>query len=39
VHHFRTLSRMFPPAKGWAAWYFILILLFGAYLFSTGSLF
>lgn len=29
IIHFRTLSRIFPPAKGWTVYYLILVLLIG----------
>ena len=27
VHHMGVMARYFPPAKGWALWYFVLALL------------
>ena len=29
AHHFRSISRLFPPAKGWAAYYLVLVLWIG----------
>lgn len=29
LHHLRIFVRYFPPAKGWAAYYFILVLFIG----------
>jgi len=29
IHHFRTLSRVFPPAKGWVVYYLILVVFIG----------
>lgn len=37
--HFRTVSRWFPPAEGWALYYLILILWVGSFLYRAGSLF
>ncbi|HET8581200.1 MAG TPA: hypothetical protein VFL98_01890 [Candidatus Paceibacterota bacterium] len=36
--HFRLFSRVFPPARGWAAYYFLLVLWIGWLLYSTGQL-
>lgn len=30
--HFRLISRVFPPAKGWALYYLILVLWIGSLL-------
>lgn len=35
VHHFRTISRVFPPSKGWAAVYLVAVLLLGFLLLSS----
>jgi hypothetical protein len=32
VQHFRTLSRWFPPAEGWALYYLVLVLWVGSLL-------
>ncbi|HUY05538.1 MAG TPA: hypothetical protein VMV62_02360 [Candidatus Paceibacterota bacterium] len=36
--HFRTFSRWFPPAEGWALYYFILILWIGTLLLRLGAI-
>jgi hypothetical protein len=33
--HFRWLSRFFPPAKGWALYYLILIIWIGSLLYRA----
>lgn len=38
VQHFRTLSRWFPPAEGWALYYLVLILWVGSLLYRVGML-
>jgi hypothetical protein len=37
--HFRLFSRWFPPAEGWALYYFILVLWIGSFLYRAGVLF
>jgi hypothetical protein len=37
VHHLRLLSRFFPPAKGWATYYFVLVLWIGWLSHSLGA--
>lgn len=39
VHHFRTFSRWFPPASGWALYYLVLILWVGSLMQRAGALF
>ena len=39
VRHFRTISRWFPPAEGWALYYLALVLWVGSLLYSAGILF
>jgi hypothetical protein len=39
VHHFRTISRWFPPAEGWVLYYLILVLWVGSLLYRAGKLF
>jgi hypothetical protein len=39
VHNFRTLSRWFPPAEGWALYYLALVLWVGSLLYRAGKLF
>ncbi len=39
IQHFRVFSRWFPPAKGWALYYLILVLWIGFLLFQTHQLF
>jgi hypothetical protein len=29
IHHFRHISRLVPAAKGWAAYYIVLVLWIG----------
>jgi len=29
LHHFRLISRFFPPARGWALYYLLLVLWIG----------
>jgi len=36
VKHFRWLSRIFPPAKGWAFYYFILMLWIGSLVYRLS---
>ena len=36
--HFRTVSRVFPPAEGWAFYYLILVLWIGALIYQAGGL-
>ena len=36
--HFRTMSRWFPLAKGWAIYYLILVLWIGSLLFRLGNI-
>lgn len=36
--HFRIFSRWFPPAKGWALYYLVLILWVGSFLYRGGAL-
>jgi hypothetical protein len=38
VRHFRTLSRWFPAAEGWALYYLALVLWVGSLLYRTGKL-
>jgi hypothetical protein len=38
VQHFRTLSRWFPPAEGWALYYLVLVLWVGSLLYRVGML-
>ncbi|MBI5004104.1 hypothetical protein HZC00_03350 [Candidatus Kaiserbacteria bacterium] len=38
VQHFRTISRWFPPAEGWALYYLILVLWIGSFLYRAGAL-
>jgi hypothetical protein len=38
VHHFRTVSRLFPATPGWAVWYLILVLWVGSLLYRAGAL-
>jgi hypothetical protein len=37
--HFRLFARLFPPARGWAVYYFILVLWVGSLLYRSGMLF
>ncbi len=39
VRHFRTISRWFPPAEGWALYYLALVLWVGSLLYRAGMLF
>lgn len=39
VKHFRLFSRLFPPAKGWALYYLLLVLWIGSLLYRAGRLF
>jgi hypothetical protein len=39
VRHFRTISRWFPPAEGWALYYLVLVLWIGSLLYRAGGLF
>jgi len=39
VQHFRTISRWFPPAEGWALYYLTLVLWVGSLLYRAGKLF
>jgi len=39
TQHFRVFSRWFPPAKGWALYYLILVLWIGSLLYRQGALF
>jgi len=39
VQHFRTISRWFPPAEGWALYYLALVLWVGSLLYRAGKLF
>ncbi len=36
--HFRIFSRLFPPAKGWALYYLVLVLWVGSLLFRINGL-
>ncbi len=36
VKHFRIVSRLFPPAKGWAAYYLVLVLWIGTLIYRAG---
>ena len=36
--HFRIMSRYFPMAKGWATYYFILVIFIGTMLYNFGVL-
>lgn len=36
VKHFRIVSRLFPPAKGWAVYYLILVLWIGTLIYRAG---
>ena len=36
--HFRLISRVFPPAEGWALYYLILVLWIGSILWRAGAL-
>ena len=38
TRHFRTVSRWFPPAGGWTAYYLVLVLWIGSILFRAGML-
>ncbi|MGD9541436.1 hypothetical protein [Methylocystis sp.] len=38
VRHFRTLSRWFPAAEGWALYYLALVLWVGSLLYRAGKL-
>ena len=38
LHHFRTISRWFPPAEGWALYYLVLVLWAGSFLWRMGAL-
>jgi len=38
LKHFRLISRIFPPAKGWALYYLILTLLIGWLTMKAGLL-
>lgn len=37
--HLRIFSRWFPPARGWALYYLILVLWVGSILYRAGGLF
>ncbi|MCA9366989.1 hypothetical protein KC887_01845 [Candidatus Kaiserbacteria bacterium] len=36
--HFRVITRIFPPAKGWALYYLILVLWIGTFIYRAGGL-
>jgi len=36
--HLRVFSRWFPPAKGWALYYLVLVLWIGSLLYRFGVL-
>jgi hypothetical protein len=38
AQNFRTLSRWFPPAEGWAIYYLALVLWVGSLLYRAGKL-
>jgi hypothetical protein len=38
VKHFRFISRAFPMAKGWTAYYLVLVLFIGFLLYQAGNL-
>ncbi|WP_442756119.1 hypothetical protein ACNHKD_05730 [Methylocystis sp. JAN1] len=38
MQHFRTISRWFPPAEGWALYYLALVLWIGSLLYRAGKL-
>lgn len=38
MHHFRLISRLFPLAKGWALYYFVLVLWIGWLTYAAGLL-
>jgi hypothetical protein len=38
VRNLRTMSRWFPPAGGWAAYYLALVLWVGSLLYRAGML-
>ncbi|OYV84097.1 MAG: hypothetical protein B7X04_01210 [Parcubacteria group bacterium 21-54-25] len=35
TRHFRPFSRLFPPAKGWALYYFVLVVWIGSLLYHA----
>lgn len=37
VKHFRTVSRLFPAGKGWAIYYFILVLWIGTLVYRLAG--
>ena len=39
LRHFRTFSRWFPLAEGWALYYLALVLWVGSFLYRAGKLF
>jgi hypothetical protein len=39
MRHFRTISRWFPPAEGWALYYLVLVLWVGSLMYRAGMLF
>ncbi|HTR19133.1 MAG TPA: hypothetical protein VMH91_04135 [Candidatus Paceibacterota bacterium] len=38
LKHFRLVSRVFPPAKGWALYYLLLVLFIGWLALQAGFL-
>lgn len=38
LHHFRVISRTFPPSRGWATVYLLLVVWIGSLLFRMGAL-
>jgi hypothetical protein len=38
MQHFRTVSRWFPPAEGWALYYLALVMWVGSLLYRAGKL-
>lgn len=38
LHHFRHISRYFPVAKGWTAYYLVLVLWIGWLLMRNGTI-
>lgn len=39
LRNFRTISRLFPPAEGWALYYLALVLWVGSLLYRADKLF
>ena len=38
LRHFKVFTKIFPPARGWALFYLILVLWAGSLLYRSGDL-